>query len=155
MYARSAAQRAIERMTTNAGSKSDATFEAVWWISACDGYLMTAFGDRWKSYKNDQPWKDLLNGILWARNQTLHDPLALVPIIDTWVLSGNQFEYTHDWRWAPHEQIPISKQENGEFARSYRFTLEGRSMEETLREAVDAIANVFVEDVAYYDSAST
>lgn len=152
IYARSAAQRALRRISAPEHPESDAVFESIWWIGACDGYLYTVLGSRWKEYKESQPWADLVNGILWARNQTSHDPLAMVPLFD-WEIADGLTDRSPGWIWARHDQIPVASagRENRDFAAAYGRAVEGRPMIDTIAEAVEAIRSVNVDSVLEFD----
>ncbi len=145
IYARSASQRALVRATEGT---PDALFETVWWIGVCNSYLYTILPNQWKAYKRGQPWADLIDGIYWARNQTLHDPLAVAAVEIRWQIVDGVHTRHQQSRWAKHSDIPIAKEENNAYAESYRKALEGRVMIETLAEAVEAIRRVSIDVVA-------
>ena len=50
VYARSAAQRALERAAEGPHENMDAIVETVWWISVCDSYMWTVLGEHWRCY---------------------------------------------------------------------------------------------------------
>ena len=145
IYTRSAAERALQRSHDKTLS-SDATFETVWWIGAADSYLFTVFDKAWVAYKNKQSWCDLLDGVLWVRGQTLHDPLSIVP-----VTGHASWPPAQRWHWVNREDIPRARPEkeiekNGE---AYDRALAGRSVITTLTEAVRVLRHeVRPDDVA-------
>ena len=126
LFARSAAQRAYQRAEEN--TTSDALFETLWWIGALDSYMDTMFRERWRGYKNNQPWTDLINGILWARNLTLHDPLSLIQLYVRDGVVDDEWTLLKDPVWATRENVTISVtgRQNRAFAEAYDRAVAGR-----------------------------
>ena len=147
LFARSAAQRAYRRAEEN--TTSDALFETLWWIGALDSYMDTLFRERWRGYKDNRPWADLINGILWARNLTLHDPLSLIQLYVRDGVLDDEWTLLKDPVWAKRENVTMSVtgRENRAFAEAYDRAVAGRVYLETLHEAIEALRNTHTDDV--------
>ncbi|MBU1226805.1 MAG: hypothetical protein KJ698_06325 [Actinobacteria bacterium] len=113
--------------------------EALWWSAVLDDSFWKSDCARYSALRKHEGHVDLMVGLRYARNRLTHD-IDITGMHG--LMEGATFPLTfplrfRGWRWRCINDLPSAGRKDEEREKAYKAALEGRDVEETLRDAAD------------------